>query len=846
MKKLLAALVCAVAFQLTVSAESYTYTPGDTSLGNGAVTITYDGSTTDIATLTANPSDGETITLTGGAATFAAGATITLASSGTVAFAEKVTTKGALTLARGDDVYRVWTGAALTTDHPNTPAFPDIVTNDQISATDVANTWECIHVVASAPSTSGYNHLGAVGRYDTIGGRIGNDSFVTLNRNTSAFAYSIRVQLTPRADGTYARCRTGVRSPRYGLYPDLEKNWATADLWGDTVANWGATKEARAFRGIWGTSDSNGNDAQKYGGTWLGYTSAMGLNKIILRRKNSPAGAMQVRFDGGATLGGTTTIPFGMEAVLSVGNGSDSSVLSQPIEGDGDFRIKPIDVGSATSYREDYREDFITTSWSLLVQNRLLASVTSMSAEMNGSSQPTSVAARWCHYKYDPATDMAKCQFQFWNGTGIKVVKVELRQQPDNSGNIQIRATGAGYYTGTQYNYNNNEPVDVYDRSNTHTVATNATVANYGIHKIRVTTSDKGGIVTVSGNVQNLIGGRFTVEGGDSGRMIATVTSTTGLPAGGAVHINTNAELRLMASTTAPANGTFEYFVHAGGRLRNINQWQISRPQNLVFDGGTFSGYSTDAYLNYVTLSNANMNGTYTRVAYDLPNAYWRVIGTAPSTIAFSSGLNAYGYAGAATARNNNCAFRIEVADVTDGPDCILNRIRGAANRGASDRESYAWFWFEKYGPGTLKITDDSKEVRMESRLYNGTLLLAGNNIMTNEVQLLGGNLAVDAGKANNNLGQLTAEKGGTITVGAGGSLGFASFAPGANLATKSIMIDAPKDGNVLKFNTTFTGEQLRYFRWKDETAPVGSWRVAQDADGYMHPVECGTFIFIR
>ena len=134
----------------------------------------------------------------------------------------------------------------------------------------------------------------------------------------------------------------------------------------------------------------------------------------------------------------------------------------------------------------------------------------------------------------------------------------------------------------------------------------------------------------------------------------------------------------------------------------------------------------------------------------------------------------------------------------------------------------------------------------MESKLYGGTLLLAGNNIMTNEVQFLGGNIAVDAGKSNNNLGALTASKPGTITVGEGGSLAFASFTPDANLAVKSILIDAPKEGNVLKFNTMFTGEQLRYFRWKDETAPVGSWRVVQDTSGYLHPVECGTFIFIR
>ena len=82
-------------------------------------------------------------------------------------------------------------------------------------------------------------------------------------------------------------------------------------------------------------------------------------------------------------------------------------------------------------------------------------------------------------------------------------------------------------------------------------------------------------------------------------------------------------------------------------------------------------------------------------------------------------------------------------------PDFIIPAIRGAAGRG-SDRESFTWFWFEKYGPGTIKVKNNSKDLRMESKLYNGTLLLAGSDIMTNEVQLLGGNLAIEAGKANN------------------------------------------------------------------------------------------------
>ena len=36
------------------------------------------------------------------------------------------------------------------------------------------------------------------------------------------------------------------------------------------------------------------------------------------------------------------------------------------------------------------------------------------------------------------------------------------------------------------------------------------------------------------------------------------------------------------------------------------------------------------------------------------------------------------------------------------------------------------------------------------------------------------------------------------------------------------------------------------YFRWKDDTAPQGSWRVKQDTAGYLHPNMQGTNIAIR
>ena len=144
-----------------------------------------------------------------------------------------------------------------------------------------------------------------------------------------------------------------------------------------------------------------------------------------------------------------------------------------------------------------------------------------------------------------------------------------------------------------------------------------------------------------------------------------------------------------------------------------------------------------------------------------------------------------------------------------------------------------------------MKIKNDSKELRMESKLYGGTLLLAGDNIMTNEVQFLGGSLAVDAGKTNNNLGALTASKAGMLTVGAGGSLGFASFTAGSGLAKGAVTIDAPMEGDVLRFGTAL-GRDCKYFRWKDASDATKLYRVYQDADGYVHPKTFGGAILLR
>ncbi|MBR2837939.1 MAG: hypothetical protein IKE55_04090 [Kiritimatiellae bacterium] len=818
--------------------QSYRYTPGDTSLGDGAVEITYVEGTTQIATLVATPTDGGTITLTGTAPTFAAGATLTLAASGTVAFASKVTTKGALTLARGDNAYIVWTGeSAMTENSPGVLVATGLTRND-------------IDFVALIPAASSADVRGP---YALISGP-DSTGFYLFNHVTASYVYSVRVQLTQENGNLYARCRTGLRSPRLGLYPDEEASWATESLW-DKWARKDEPRE-RAYYGI------SGDAATYKHGAFLGSPSKLGFNKIILRRKGL-SGAAKVRFGGGASFGGTTTIDAGVEAVL-VASATESVTLNKSIAGDGDFTVvSPPNVAN-TATMLGYISHL---EWKVLARNRSLKDVKKITGHMQGSAHnplPTGIPG-WCYgyfFTTNATGDAATCQFQCANSkTTYKYVSAQLKQEgPD----ILIKATGYGYATTS-----NSKPGD-QERANQYSSVSywdddqgKYTSNGYGICDVTAyfddttATAYHGGLSIDydynGGDLSGLVGGKFTIDGSGSDLpMFVRVYSKTGFPYSGEVHVNDNSYLHLIVTnannSTFISSSSANLMVHEGAIMRSGNySWQLGGVQELVLAGGKYAPFSPVGHLNFVTLSNAVLQSASAsgglRFESNRSGASWRVIGDQPSAVT-GAGANVYGASSAATARNNGYSFRVNVADVAEGVDFTVSKIRGAVDR-ASDRENYAWFMFEKYGRGTMALTGDGKEVRLASKLYGGTLLLAESNAMTNAVELLGGDIAVAAGKSNS-LGALSATTNGTISVGAGGSLSFASFAPDAALGRKSVTIDAPMAGNALRFGSQLSAGQLKCFRWQDASDATKFWHVSQDDNGYLHPDDPGILVIIR
>ena len=828
--KINAVLVAAVAFSLAAADATYEWTGGDATLGGGAVTIVCAAGTGAVTSMAVNPPDGGTVTLTGTPMTFADGATLTLTATGSVSFAGKVTALGVLTLARGDDVYKVWKGSALT--EPEGASMPLVFPG--LTTADI----DLVRVIATPGSIAGG------GRYEFVSGPDVN-KFYTLNHVGATAVYSLRVQLQDKADGIHARCRTGVRSPRFGLYPGEEDAWATTGLWEYFI------KPARKTMpwGLYGYE----TDPATYGGTWVARIASFGLTKIVARRKGAGEDKAFVRFAGGAAFGGALTIDAGVEAVLAVSEGDGAATLANDIMGDGDLTIVPQPTTTAFA-GSTYREDFISsTNWIVIATNRSLSTLTAIEGYMQGENHNATGNPSLCGtygYSYNAATDTATVQFQFNRNPGVKVVNATLRQ---NGPNIEIHGDSAGYDESASDRYMKdwitNTGTKVSERKDLSLgFVNNNYTTGYGIRKVTATfggTTTRG-YATVSGSLKGLSGGRLKVEGGEVPAWL-TVSSIDGLPAGGEARVTgANSEIRLyvtsLNSDAGISGGTSRLVAEEGGIIHSAKDWQIRSIQDVEIHNGLLKVDNTAQYINYLTLSNATVTNQPPRAVLGQTTQNWRIRGTGPSFV--RSGVLVYGLESYAAALAGNRTFHIDVADVTgdEGVDCTLAKIQGSVDRPAATQENYAWFMFEKQGAGTLKLTGDGKGVRMPATIGNGTFLFGAGSAMTNDFVLAGGSLAAEAGSANT-LGALTVNTNATLTVEAGGQLSFASFAAGSGLAAKAVAVSAPLTGNALRFRTGLSAAQLAFFRWRDGAK---LWHVRQDEEGYLHPLMLGTVFSVR
>ena len=726
--------------------SSLEWIAGKAELG-GKVDVAYNENG-GITNITAMPVDGESLTITGGMMTFGDNAVITLAATGTLAFAGNVKAAGSLRLERGDGAYIVWRGDSLretTVGHPL--AFPGLTRAE----VDFVSAIAC----GTAP-----------GRFRCVSELAAG--FYAFNRLAAGHVYSVRIQLTEEADGLHARCRTGVRSPRFGLYPDEEEGWLAENLW----AKWGKN-DANGF-GLFGYS----SDPATYGGTWVNSTGAFGFRKLVVRRKGR-SGMAQIRFDGGATFGGETSIGAGVEAVIAAGDGDGAAVFSQPFAGDGDLVVIPR-MDSVAYGGDVYWDDFINTNaWKVLAANRSLATMTGITGYMQGKNHNADGPPSRCgtfYYRYDASADTATCQFQFKRNPGVKYVKAKFRQ---NGNNVEIAAVGAGFLEDGVYGS------DLTDSADTVAVSTFVNPrlgfiagnlsTGYGIRQLTATFSGESrhAFATLSGCMSNMVGSAISFMGGAS-PLSVVVSSNAALTAYGEVNVGTNATVLCEAPGLTVgvgiSGGGGTITVERGGKFRCKRDGQIGSAQRVVLDGGILSNEGGAYYLNDLTMRNdgriQSVAAVPQRVAANGTRQLVRVEGA--GTAAIEEGLRVYGVTNATTALSKDCACRIEVTDANGC--CALGKI----HLDGQNRPQYFFFPLEKYGAGTLNLMDACTNIRMATRVLGGTVRLCASGIATNDVLLAGGTFAAADGTANA-LGALSVDSpGGALELGAGASLSFA------------------------------------------------------------------------
>ena len=684
MNKLITAVSAALLMGvLTGVADTYTWSAIDRTIlpNDGAVTVTYDGDTANITSLSATPAVGGTITIAGDAMTFADDATISLAASGTVSFASAVTTLGKLTVKRGDGMYLSWVGDD-TGSHAYLPTYVEslfeLFTHEDIGDTSLDD-WETVSSALRAnPVHTGITTQGIMRKevanasdvFSETGVRYRHD---TINLWTGQYTYSFRLQLrkAPEANsGIMVRILSGTQSLQYLDVAEKTDVYKLRDKGLATAATWFSSDH----------SSKNG----------------IGIDQLTIRRKG--AGNAVVRFDGGATFGGETVVGVGAEAVLGVFGGDSAATLTQPVGGEGIFRI------------------------------------------------------------------------------------------------------------------------------------------------VAAPSASTGGVVTVANSCTMMNSAGTLIFGGEEKPLTATVTSTSAFPTNGLVRVCTNADVKISVSGlnvgTGVSGGKSVLRIEKGGIVRRSADGQIGSSQLVEILGGTLSNTGGSYYLNYLTLA---AGGRVTASSTTPPRAvfnniqYWHIKGTEPVFV--DSGVRIYGVSKSATG-----TFRIDVDDVTgsEDVDCTLSRV--------FNHSSYPNFTFNKYGEGTLKLTGDSRVLIKPTTLYGGTFILGGSNILTNDIVLSGGSLAAADSAQNSKLASLTANTNASISVGTGGLLAFKSFSAAEGLAEKSIIIDAPLAGNVLRIGTNgngLTSDQLKCFRWRDNSTGK-LLKVKIDNSGYLHPIIVGTVILVQ
>ena len=451
--------------------------------------------------------------------------------------------------------------------------------------------------------------------------------------------------------------------------------------------------------------------------------------------------------------------------------------------------------------------------WMTLTTEHTLSALTLRTGSIYGSyissSDPVGKPAIVVGWECDGTS--ASCQLQQWDGNIVRGVDLGFRQNGDA---VEVRwvqalyisdATNADSYYGKQ-KLTTSTP-GIYMKANDPVKLT--------VNWLSTMTNT----ATVNATGANTMVGAFIVKGDDAHPIVYDVAAKYAMPE--TIDCYGNATLNFSASgsyTDGVSQNTETITMHEGTTIATAGAYPFHyNSGDVVLDGAALSHTTGDAYLNYLTFSNAsavNMTGGSIRAGYSASDPMWTVTGTGKSTYTGPLHFLAQG-----TGDNGAEKYlTIAVADTVEGEgtDFLLTGDITAD----LDRKNAS---FIKTGAGTMEVDGTIYTTNRAVRVEEGTLLLGRSNATAADVDfsLQGGTLAFAEGTANTvDAVALTADSGISVASGALLTMADLTIADG-----KVLNIVGDGKVRVLSALDTATRSRIR----------LNGRRVSQNNAGYLY-----------
>lgn len=598
------------------------------------------------------------------------------------------------------------------------------------------------------------------------------------------------------------------------------------------------------------------------------YYKAYGVDCITLRRNAGPfvsesveayvEGNLSVPSNVGYVADGTSALAeseyagkIDVDGTLTIRNPGVKK-FSGAISGDGDLFVEAtsrvLDVVADVEHNRDF---FLEGKWKIVAEDRLLSSLTNVTAILCGSRVGgDKTPAAYGYWR----NNGAYAAMQVYNNVANAWQTGCLLRMRQNGRNIEASIASYSYDNPWENGFNKN----TYKYGDIDFEAMASKCKGMSIP----TSRNEDGSYADRGQV-GLHSPKFYFAEG-SVPHIAVFTGKNSMETGSVVRVSGTDKAIMVAEFSGDALPAYgELVVDGGGRVFFSGQVDISRltvnsggsvwqgasqclrpssTHGVHLNGGTMViGYYNERnsvmenysdaglYLNYMHFENgAKLLGSAPRVGYGM-NPRWYVTGAVPSVCA--TGMSLFPAKDAAPS-----AIVMEVEDVTGNAEAdfrITNPIRLFYPVGNADFEAYKSAYIRKEGPGTVSM-EAAYTPYQPTVIAGGTWRFSHSKSASEstDFKLAGGNLEIADGIALT-MGEVIPSVASTITLG-----------EGASLSIKAPTADWPEDGSVnFVVSDIASRSSIRFGESASlSAAHLGAIRVngkiaAQNSAGYLRPV---------